>query len=62
MPPKTLQVKLVKSPIGFEKRQRATLRALGLRKLHQTVEKQDTPAIRGMITAVSHLITVETSE
>ncbi len=62
MPPKTLQVKLIKSPIGFEKRQRATLRALGLRKLHQTVEKQDTPAIRGMITAVSHLITVETNE
>jgi len=62
MPPKTLQVKLLKSPIGYEKRQRATLRALGLRKLHQTVEKQDTPAIRGMITAVSHLVTVETNE
>jgi large subunit ribosomal protein L30 len=62
MPPKTLQIKLLKSPIGYEKRQRATLRALGLRKLHQTVEKQDTPAIRGMITAVSHLVTVETNE
>lgn len=62
MPLKTLQVKLVKSPIGYEKRQRATLQALGLRKLHQTVEKQDTPAIRGMITAVSHLVSVETHE
>ncbi|MCX6044998.1 MAG: 50S ribosomal protein L30 [Chloroflexi bacterium] len=62
MPLKMIQVKLVKSPIGYEKRQRATLRALGLRKLHQTVEKQDTPAIRGMITAVSHLVVVETNE
>jgi large subunit ribosomal protein L30 len=62
MPPKTIQIKLVKSPIGYEKSQRATLRALGLRKLHQTVEKQDTPPIRGMIKAVSHLVTVEASE
>lgn len=62
MPPKTIQVKLLKSPIGYEKSQRATLRALGLRKLHQTVEKQDTPAIRGMITAVSHLVDVKINE
>ena len=62
MPPKKILVKLLKSPIGYEKRQRATLNALGLRKLHQTVEKQDTPAIRGMINAVSHLVAVETHE
>ena len=62
MPPKTIQVKLLKSPIGYEKSQRATLRALGLRKLHQTVEKEDTPAIRGMITAVSHLVDVKINE
>ena len=58
MPPK-IQIKLVRSPIGYEKSQRATLQALGLRKLHQTVEKDDTPAIRGMVNAVSHLVEVE---
>lgn len=61
MPPK-IQIKLVRSPIGYEKSQRATLQALGLRKLHQTVEKDDTPAIRGMINAVSHLVEVEVNQ
>lgn len=56
---KTVRVTLVKSPIGFNKRQKATVQALGLRKLHQTVEKADTPAIRGMIDAVSHLVSVQ---
>jgi large subunit ribosomal protein L30 len=60
--PAKIKIKLVKSPIGFEKRQGATLRALGLRKLHQTVEKDDTPAIRGMVNAVSHLVLVEESK
>lgn len=55
---KTLQIKLTKSTIGFNKRQKDTVKALGLRKLHQVVEKQDTPDIRGMITAVSHLVEV----
>ena len=54
--PKTIEIKLVKSPIGYTKRQKATVKALGLKKLHQTVEKEDTPAIRGMINAVSHLL------
>jgi large subunit ribosomal protein L30 len=56
---KTVCVTLVKSPIGFNKRQKATVEALGLHKLHQTVEKPDTPAIRGMINAVAHLVSVE---
>lgn len=56
--PKTIQVTLVRSPIGYEKSQKATVRALGLSKLHQTVEKEDTPAIRGMINKVSHLVQV----
>lgn len=60
--PAKIQVTLVRSPIGYEKSQRATLRALGLRKLHHMVEKDDTPAIRGMINAVSHLVEVETSK
>jgi large subunit ribosomal protein L30 len=55
---KTIQIKLVRSPIGYEKRQKATVRALGLTKLHQVVEKEDTPAIRGMINKVSHLVEV----
>jgi large subunit ribosomal protein L30 len=55
---KTLQVKLVKSPIGYEKSQKATVKALGLTKLHQTVEKVDNPAIRGMIAKISHLLEV----
>jgi large subunit ribosomal protein L30 len=61
---KTLAIKLTKSAIGFNKRQKATVKALGLRKLHQVVEKEDTPDIRGMITAVSHLVEVteKTSE
>jgi large subunit ribosomal protein L30 len=56
--PKTIQIKLSKSPIGFNKRQKATVKALGLSKLHQVVEKEDTPAIRGMVTAVVHLVEV----
>jgi large subunit ribosomal protein L30 len=55
---KTIQIKLLKSPIGFDKRQKATVKALGLRKLHQVVEKEDTPAIRGMVTTVTHLVEV----
>jgi large subunit ribosomal protein L30 len=58
---KTIQIKLVRSPIGFEKRQKATVRALGLTKMHQVVEKVDTPAIRGMINKVSHLVEVSES-
>ncbi len=57
--PKTIEVTLVKSPIGYTKRQKATVKALGLKKLHQTVEKSDTPAVRGMINAVSHLLEVK---
>ena len=55
---KTIQVTLVRSPIGYEKSQKATVKALGLRKLNQTVEKADTPVIRGMIYKVQHLVTV----
>lgn len=54
-----LRITLVKSPIGYSRRQRGTLRALGLRRMHQTVEHKDTPVIRGMIAAVSHLVRVE---
>ncbi|NLW17343.1 MAG: 50S ribosomal protein L30 [Firmicutes bacterium] len=53
-----LHITLVKSPIGYSARQRRTVEALGLRKLNQTVEHEDTPAIRGMIEKVSHLLKV----
>ncbi len=54
-----LRVTLVRSPIGFTKDQKATVKALGLRRMHQTVEHQDTPALRGMLTKVIHLLKVE---
>lgn len=55
----TLKVTLVKSGIGYSQRQKDTLRALGLRRLHQTVEKADNPATRGMLVKVAHLIRIE---
>lgn len=56
---KTLRVTLVRSAIGFTKDQKATVRALGLRHLHQTVEHQDSPAVRGMLAKVVHLLKIE---
>jgi large subunit ribosomal protein L30 len=53
-----VRITLTKSPIGYSIRQKRTVRALGLRRLNQTVEKEDTPAVRGMISKVSHLVTV----
>lgn len=54
-----LKVTYVKSTIGYAKDQKATVRSLGLRKLHQSVMHEDTPAIRGMIFKVKHLVKVE---
>ena len=56
---KTIAVRWVKSQIGFDRRQRATLRGLGFRRLNQRVELADTPAIRGMVYKVRHLVVVE---
>ena len=56
---KTVQVTLVKSPIGYSKKHKATVRALGLRRLHQTVEHLDTPSLRGMLYQVQHLVEVK---
>ena len=56
---KTVKVTLVKSPIGTNEKQRATLLGLGLKKLHQTRELEDTPAMRGMITKVAFLVRAE---
>lgn len=54
-----IRVRQVRSAIGFDRRQRATLRGLGLRRLNHSVEIEDTPAVRGMIVKVAHLVTVE---
>jgi large subunit ribosomal protein L30 len=54
-----LQITLVKSPIGYSKRQKATLKALGLKKVNQTVTQVGNEAVRGMIDKVSHLVNVE---
>ena len=56
-----LRVTWVKSAIGYSKDQKNTIRALGLRKLGQTVELPDNPAVRGMLAAVSHLVAVESN-
>ena len=53
MSDKKVKVTLVKSVIGTKQSHRATVRGLGLRRLHHTVELQDTPAVRGMITKVA---------
>ena len=59
MAEKTVTIKLVKSPICCPKNQRATLKALGLKKLQSTVTKVDNEAIRGMIKTVAHLVSVQ---
>jgi large subunit ribosomal protein L30 len=56
---KTLRVTQIGSPIGRVAVQRQTLKGLGLNKLHRTRELEDTPAVRGMIRAVHHLVRVE---
>ncbi len=56
---KTIKVTLVRSPIGYTKDQKATAKALGLRRLHQTVEHKDNPALRGMIRKIVHLVQIE---
>ncbi|MCF0202870.1 MAG: 50S ribosomal protein L30 [Bacteroidaceae bacterium] len=54
----TIKIKQIKSKIGAPKDQKATLQALGLRKISQVVEKEDTPVIRGMVRKVHHLVEV----
>jgi len=54
-----IRVTLVKSPIGYAKDQKATVRGLGLRKMWSSAEHEDTPSIRGMVHKVRHLVRVE---
>ena len=54
----TLKIRQIGSVIGCTDRQRATVRGLGLRRMHQVVERADTPEIRGMVNAVPHLVSI----
>jgi len=54
----TVKIKMIGSVIGCTEGQRATVRGLGLRRLHQVVERQDTPMVRGMIRKIPHLVAV----
>lgn len=59
---KKLRITQIKSGIGRMQKQRKTLIALGIKKMHQTVVHNDTPVIRGMVDKVSHLVTIEEFE
>jgi large subunit ribosomal protein L30 len=58
---KTLTITLVKSPIGFNKKQGKIVESLGLRRIRHSVTLPDSPSVRGMILKVRHLVTVEGS-
>ena len=55
---KTIKIKWVRSAIGYNVAQKRTIKALGLTRLHQVVERPDNPAVRGMVNAVQHLVEV----
>ena len=57
-----LKVTLVRSPIDRQQKQKDTVRGLGLRRLNQSSVLEDTPAVRGMIRKVQHLVTVEAAD
>jgi large subunit ribosomal protein L30 len=56
---KVVRITLVRSPIGYPQRQKDTVRSLGIHRMHETVEQVDSPALRGMIAKVAHLVKVE---
>ncbi len=56
---KMLRITLVKSAIGYSEVHKATVRALGFHRLHETLVKKDTPALRGMLAKVNHLVKIE---
>ncbi len=55
----TVKVTLVRSPIGSQPKHKLCLQGLGIRRMHQTVEVEDTPAVRGMINKISYMLSVE---
>jgi large subunit ribosomal protein L30 len=56
---KIIRITLRKSPIGYSERQKGTVKALGLKRMHQSIEHVDTPVMRGMVARIAHLVEVE---
>lgn len=56
---KTMQITLMRSPIGYTKRQKDTVTALGLHRMHETIERPDTPDMRAMVASISHMVRIE---
>ena len=54
----TLKIKMIGSTIGSNDKQRATVRGLGLRRMHQVVERSDTPKVRGMVKKIPHIVAI----
>ena len=59
--PNKLKITQIKSSIGYKQKAKLTLKALGLRKMHQSVEHIDTPSMRGMLSKVDYLVKIEES-
>lgn len=57
--PKKLRITYTRSAIGYSVRHKATIKALGFHRLHETVEHVDSPVLRGMLSKVNHLVTIE---
>ncbi len=55
---KTVKIKMIGSVITCPEKQRATVRGLGLRRMHQVVEREDTPLVRGMVKKIPHLVEI----
>ena len=56
--PKMLKIQQIRSGIGFPRTQREVLKSLGLRRIRHTVERQDTPAVRGAVAKIAHLVQI----
>mgnify|MGYP000523642063 FL=1 len=56
---KQIKVTLVRSPIGFQPKHRECVGGLGLKRMHQTVELEDTPSVRGMVNKINYMVRVE---
>lgn len=56
---KLIRITLIKSPIGYSKKHKGTIKALGFKRMYQTVEHVDSPTLRGMIYKIAHLVQVE---
>lgn len=54
----TIRIEQVRSPIGYDARQREVLRGLGLRRIRHVVEREDSPAVRGMVRKIAHLVRI----